>query len=230
MVATQLNQLLGDRPQALFGPDEMKDILDAVKDHSAGLVETLHPQPLSLAALTRVFRALLDDGLPIGHPLPIMSALAAAVQQSHEHDRLIELIRGELGGMIVGRICGPAERLPVLTLDAQLEAAIVQGLSDPVTGQPVIEPDLARNIGEYVAALVAERGNGAPPLALVVQPRARRALAALLRMRAPSVLVISIAELPPAQPIEVVAVIGAPAPPPALLPALSHPETESAFA
>ena len=230
VVATQLNQLLGDRPQALFGPDEMKDILDAVKDHSAGLVETLHPQPLSLAALTRVFRALLEDGLPIGHPLPILSALAAAVLQSHEHDRLIELIRGELGGMIVGRICGPAERLPVLTLDAQLEAAIVQGLSDPVTGLPVIEPDLARNIGEYVAALVAERGNGAPPLALVVQPRARRALAALLRMRAPSVLVISIAELPPAQPIEVVAVIGAPAPPPALLPALSHPETESAFA
>ncbi len=231
VVATQLNQLLGDRPQALFGPDEMKAILDAVKDHSAGLVETLHPQPLSLAALTRVFRALLEDGLPIGHPLPILSALAAAVQQSHEHDRLIELIRAELGGMIVGRICGPAARLPVLTLDAQLEAAIVQGLSDPVTGQPVIEPDLARNIGEYIAALVAERGNSAPPLALVVQPRARRTLAALLRMRAPDVLVISIAELPPAQPIEVVAVIGAPAPPPAALP-LAAPirEPESAFA
>ena len=233
VVATQLNQLLGDRPQALFGPDEMKAILDGVKDHSAGLIEALHPQPLNLAALTRIFRALLEDGLPIGHPLPILSALAAAVQQSHEHDRLIELVRAELGGMIVGRICGPAERLPVLTLDAQLEAAIVQGLSDPATGQPVIEPDLARDIGEHIAALVAERGSAAPRLALVVQPRARRTLAALLRMRAPSVLVISIAELPSAQPIEVVAVIGAPASPPpqaALPPANIHHETESAFA
>lgn len=231
VVATQLNQLLGDRPQALFGPDEMKAILDAVKDHSAGLIEALHPQPLSLAALTRVFRGLLEDGLPIAHPLPILSALTAAVQQSHEHDRLIELVRAELGGMIVGRICGPAQRLPVLTLDAQLEAAIVQGLTDPVTGQPVIEPDLARNIGEFIAALVAERGAGAAPLALVVQPRARRTLAALLRMRAPAVLVISIAELPPSQPIEVVAVVGAPAPPPPALPATnSFHETESAFA
>ncbi len=231
VVATQLNQLLGDRPQALFGPDEMKAILDAVKDHSAGLVDALLPQPLSLAALTRIFRGLLEDGLPIAHPLPILSALANAVQQSHEHDRLIELVRSELGGMIVGRICGPAQRLPVLTLDAQLEAAIVQGLSDPVTGQPVIEPDLARGIGEHVAALVGERGAAAPPMALVVQPRARRALAALLRMRAPAVLVISIAELPPAQPIEVVAVIGGPAPPPpALPPADSTQETESVFA
>ncbi|MCJ2188995.1 hypothetical protein, partial [Novosphingobium beihaiensis] len=43
---------------------------------------------------------------------------------------------------------------------------------------------------------------------LVVQPAARRALAALLRLRAPSCLVISIAELPATQPIEVVDVIG----------------------
>ncbi len=210
VVATQLNQLLSERAQALFGPDEMKAILDAVKDHSAGLIEALTPQPLSLAALNRLFRTLLEDGLPIGHPLPILSALTLAVQQSHEHERLVELIRAELGGMIVGRICSPAERLPVLTLDAQLEAAIVQGLSDPVTGQPVIEPDLARSIGEHVASLVAERDPSAP-LALVVQPRARRTLAGLLRQRAPGVLVISIAELPAAQPIEVVSVIGAPA-------------------
>ena len=226
VIATQLNQLLGDRPQALFGPDEMKAILDAVKDHAAGLIETLHPQPLSLAALTRLFRSLLEEGLPIGHPVPILAALAAAVPVSQDHDRLLDLIRSELGGMIVGRICAPSGRLPVLTLDAQLEAAIVQGLTDPASGQPLIEPDLARSIGEHVAAMVAERGASAPPLALIVQPRARRALAALLRLRAPSVLVLSIAELPAAQPIEVIAVIGAPA-----LPQPSaQPEPESVFA
>jgi flagellar biosynthesis protein FlhA len=226
VIATQLNQLLGERAPALFGPDELKLILDAVKEHSAGLVEAVHPAPLSLAALTRLFRALLEDGLPIGHPLPILSALAQAVQQSQDHDRLVELVRAELGTLIVGRICAPGERLPVLTLDAQLEAAIVQGLSDPSTGQPVIEPDLARNIGERVAELVAERGPSAQPLALIVQPRARRTLAALLRLRAPSCTVLSIAELPAAQPIEVVAVIGAPA-----LPQPSHvSEPESEFA
>jgi flagellar biosynthesis protein FlhA len=226
VIATQLNQLLGDRPQVLFGPDELKAILDAVKEHSAGLVDAVYPAPLSLAALTRLFRALLEDGLPIGHPLPILAALAQAVQQSQDHDRLVDLVRAELGAMIVGRICAPGERLPVLTLDAQLEAAIVQGLSDPSTGQPVIEPDLARNIGERVAELGAERGPGAAPLALIVQPRARRALAALLRLRAPACTVLSIAELPAAQPIEVVAVIGGP-----VLPQSSQSfEPESAFA
>ena len=231
VIATQLNQLLGERPQALLGPDEVRTILDGVKEHAAGLVEAVYPQPLSLAALTRLLRALLEDGIPIGHPLPILSSLANAVQQTLDHDRLVELVRAELGGLIVGRICAPGERLPVLTLDAQLEAAIVQGLTDPATGQPVIEPDLARNIGEHIASLIAQRGPSASPLALIVQPRARRALAALLKLRAPSCLVLSIAELPVSQPIEVVAVIGGPAPASAALPqpeTLSEPESIAA--
>ena len=210
VIATQLNQLLGARPGELLGPDQVRAIIDAIKEYNAGLVEAIHPQPLSLAALTRVLRALLDDGIPIGHPLPILSSLADAVQVAPDHERLVDLVRADLGGLIVGRICAPGERLPVLTLDAQLEGAIVQGLTDPATGQPMVEPDLARNIGDHVAALVADRGANAAPLALVVQPRARRPLAGLLKLRAPSVLVLSIAELPASQPIEVVAVIGAP--------------------
>jgi flagellar biosynthesis protein FlhA len=208
VIATHLNQLLADRPQELLGPDEVRALIDGVKEHSSGLVETIHPQPLSLAALTRLLRALLEDGIPIGHPLPIFASLSQAVQQSVEHDRLVELLRADLGGLIVGRICAAHDRLPVATLDAALEAMIVQGLHDPSTGQPVIEPDLARTIGERIADLIAARGSHAPPIALIVQPRARRALAGLLRLRAPTCLVLSISELPAAQPIEVIDVIG----------------------
>jgi flagellar biosynthesis protein FlhA len=107
----------------------------------------------------------------------------------------------------------------VITLDVGLEQAIVQGLHDPATGQPVIEPDLARHIGERVAEIVSDRGASAQPIAMVVQPRARRALAALLAMRAPSCLVLSISELPPSQPIEVIEVIGGDAQNPPTLPA-----------
>ncbi|OYW47562.1 MAG: flagellar biosynthesis protein FlhA [Novosphingobium sp. 28-62-57] len=215
VIATHLNQVLGDRPSALLGPDEVKAIIEGVKDRSAGLVETIHPQPLSLGALTRLFHALLDDGISIAHPLPILSALSQALQQTTDHERLVDLLRADLGSMIVGRICGPNERLPVVTLEAGLEQMIVSGMHDPATGQPVIEPDLARGIGERVSDLIAERGPAAPPIALIVQPRARRPLANLLRLRAPNCLVLSIAELPPAQPIEVISVIGGEAPQPA---------------
>ncbi|MCW1428822.1 flagellar biosynthesis protein FlhA [Novosphingobium sp. JCM 18896] len=209
VIATHLNQLLSERPQELLGPDEVRNLLDGIKEHSAGLVETVYPAPLSLAAVTRVLRAVLEDGVPISHPLPILASLSKSVQVTNDHDRLVELLRADLGPLIVGRICGPHERLPVITLDASLENMIVQGMVDPTTGIPVIEPDLARTIGEHISGLIANRGPGAVPLALIVQPRARRALAGLLRLRAPTCLVLSIAELPPTQPIEVIDVVGA---------------------
>ncbi len=95
---------------------------------------------------------------------------------------------------------------------------VVGGLQDPASGNVVIEPDLARSIGERIAAIVASRPAGAGKPALIVQPRARRPLAGLLRLRAPGCAVLSINELPVAQPIEVIAVVGgddqAPAPQP----------------
>jgi flagellar biosynthesis protein FlhA len=227
VIATHLNQLLSEQPQSLLGPDEVRALLDGVKEHSAGLVETVYPTPLSLAAITRLLRGLLEDGIPIGHPLPILSSLSQAVQLTTEHDRLVDMVRADLGPLIVGRICAPSERLPVITLDAQLEGMIVQGLHDPTTGQPVIEPDLARNIGERIAGLIAERGPNAQPIALVVQPRARRALAGLLKLRAPSCTVLSIAELPASQPIEVLSVIGGTQPAPMGLPQPDHQAFES---
>lgn len=208
VVATHLNQVLSEKPQALLGPDEVRAILEGVRERAPGLVETVHPQPISLGGMTRLLHALLEDGVSIAHPLPILSALAQAVLQTTDHERLVDLLRADLGGMLVARVCGPSDRLPVLTLDAALEGMIVGGMHDPVTGQPVIEPDLARSIVDRITAIVAERGPAAPPVALIVQPRARRAVAALLRLRAPQCAVLSISELPPSQPIEVIDVIG----------------------
>jgi flagellar biosynthesis protein FlhA len=172
VIATHLNQLLGERPQAMLGPDEVRD----PRRVCASVRRAWSKRSIQSAvarALTRLFRALLEDGVSIAHPLPILAALGQAVQQTTDHDRLVDLVRAELGPMIVGRVCGPTDRLPVVTLDASLESMIVQGMQDPVTGQPVIEPDLARGIGERISSLIAERGPGAISPALVVQPRAR---------------------------------------------------------
>jgi len=208
VIATQLNQLLVERPQALLGPDEVLALIEGLKDRASGLVETVYPQPLSLAAMTRLLRSLLEEGVSISHLLPIFASLSASVQQTLDHDRLIDMLRIDLGGYIIGRICGPADRLPVITLDGGLESMIMQGMVDPATNQPVIEPDLARSIGDRIRDVMAARTPDQPPCALVVQPRVRRSVTALLKLRAPQCLVISIAELPAVQPIEVVAVVG----------------------
>ena len=96
----------------------------------------------------------------------------------------------------------------MITLDAGLESSILQGLRDPATGQPLVDPDVAAMIANEVTILAAQNTSPAVP-ALIVQPPARRALAHMLRQRAPECHVLSISELPASQPIEVIAVIGA---------------------
>lgn len=208
VIATHVNQLLIGRAHRLCGPDEVRALLDLVAQRHASLVESITPTPLSLGALTRVLCNLLQDGITLAHPLPILNALAEAVQVTTDNDQLVDMLRAALGPQIVSQLVPPGEKMPVLTLAAELEEMVVGGLQDPATGQPAIDPDLARAIGEMVNAHMAARSKhqGAP--ALIVQPRARRPLAALLRQRAPGCTVLSISELPPEQPIEMIAVIG----------------------
>ena len=208
VIATQVHQLLAGRAAELLGPDQVRELLDLLRERHAQLIDTITPQPLSLAAITAVLKALLADGISLTHSVRVFSSLSQAAQRTSDPAQIVELMRADLGSMLVGTICGPDERLPVLTLAARLEEMVVGGMQDPTTGEIVIEPDLARSIGERISALLNSRPQGALPPALVVQPRARRALASLLKLRAPGLLVLSINELPAAQPIEVIAVIG----------------------
>jgi flagellar biosynthesis protein FlhA len=207
VIATHANRLLMGRGSDMLGPEQVRELLDNVKEANPGLVEAVHPEPLSLAAVTRIFRALLDDGIGIGHPLPILSALAIALQRTQDFGELVDAVRADLGTWIVGQICRPGELLNVATLEASLESAILGGMVDPSTGQPMIDPDCGKMIAETMNEAVAKTGG---PVALIVQPPARRAIASLLKTRVPQALVLSIQELPASQGVEVVAVISRP--------------------
>ncbi len=210
VIATHTQQALLAEAHALLGPEEVRDWLDALKERAPALVEAVHPDPLSLAALTRILRALLADGIALAHPQPLFTALALALQRTQDFDSLIDCVRADLCARLVARIAAPGEALKVATLDAALEAAILGGMADPVSGQPLIEPECGAMIVRAISDIIAEAGG---PVALVVQPPARRALTALLRQRVRACLVLSISELPATQPVEVVGVIGAdPAP------------------
>ncbi len=210
VIATHANQALLAQAQELLGPEEARELLDALKESSPSLVETVHPEPLSLAAITRIFRALIADGIGLGHPQAVLTSLALALQRTQEFDLLVDAVRADMGAKLIARICEPGARLRVATLDANLEAAILGSVPDPATGQPLIEPECGSVIAETLTQILEAEGE---PIALIVQPPVRRSIATLLSQRVPRCLVLSINELPATQPVEVVGVIGAEAEP-----------------
>lgn len=205
VIATHANQALLSEAHQLLGPEEVREWVDGLKARAPALVEAVTPDPLTLPALTRTLRALLADGIGLAHPQPLFTSLALAMQKTNDFDAVIDTVRADLAGRLIARIAAPGEPLKVATLAAGLEGAILGGMIDPSTGQPLIEPDCGSMIVREINRL-ADVEKGA--IALIVQPPARRALAALLKQSAPRCLVLSIAELPPTQPITVLGIIG----------------------
>ncbi len=205
VIATHANQELLAQSHQLLGPEEVRALVDDLKDRAPALIEAIHPDPLSLGALTRIFRALIADGIGLSHPQPLLTSLALSLQTTQDFDMVIDAVRADMGARLIARICEQGDHLKVVTLDAALEGAILGGMVDPGTGQPIIEPDCGSMIVERIGAHIDEAKG---PIALIVQPPARRALTGLLSQRASRCLVLSINELPATQPVSVIGVIG----------------------
>ena len=209
VMATHLNHLLGVNAAELLGPDEVQSLLDGLKEKSPQLAAALVPQPLSLSALTQVLRGLLAENVPLKEFRRIAAAIAVAGQRTQDADELIELIRPDLGGLIIGKLCGVREPLRVMTLEGGLEGLLGQAARADTSRRHIIEPDLGRRIVDALQGAAQPLIAEAKPFALVVQPAIRVAIRKLVRASLPDTPVMSFFEVPEEKAVEVVAVIGA---------------------
>jgi flagellar biosynthesis protein FlhA len=210
VMATHLNHALGQNAADLLGPDEVQSLLDGLKDRAGHLVASLTPAPLPLTTLTQVLKGLLSENIPLKEFRRIAAAIAVAAQKSADADEIIEMIRPQLGALIIQKLCGVREPLRVMTLEGQLEGLLGQAMRADHARRHVIEPDLGRRIVEALQhaaqPLVAEGKS----FAWVVQPAIRVAIRKLVRTCLPDTPVLSFFEVPEEKAVEVVAVIGTP--------------------
>ncbi|WP_425229206.1 flagellar biosynthesis protein FlhA [Sphingomonas sp.] len=210
VIATHLNHLLGASAADLLGPDEVQALLDGLKERAGQLVASLTPQPLALTTLTQVLKGLLAEGISLKEFRRIAGAIAIAAQRTQDADDLLELVRPQLGALIIQKLCGVREPLRVMTLEGQLEGLLGQAMRADTGRRHVIEPDLGRRIVDALQRAAAPLIAEAKPFALVVQPAIRVAIRKLVRTCLPDTPVLSFFEVPEEKAVEVVAVIGAP--------------------
>ncbi|MBX9795364.1 flagellar biosynthesis protein FlhA [Sphingomonas sp.] len=210
VIATHLNHILGANAADLLGPDDVQSLLDGLKERAANLVASLSPNPVPLTTLTQVLRALLAEGIALKEFRRIAAAIAVAAQKTLDPEELSELIRPELGPLIIQKLCGVREPLRVMTLEGQLEALLGQAVRSDPARRHVIEPELGRRILDALQRAAQPLIAESKPFALVVQPTIRLAIRKLVKTVMPDTPVMSFFEVPEDKAVEVVAVIGAP--------------------
>ncbi|MDX3909330.1 MAG: flagellar biosynthesis protein FlhA [Sphingobium sp.] len=208
VVATHLNQLIAMNAAEMFGLDEARKLLDALKENAPQLVDGLTPALMSLAQISAVCRSLLIEGIALKDFRRICEAMIDAARPDYSHEQLVEAVRQRIGSLIIQGLVPVKMPLPVITLDGDLEALLAQAVRLAGDARHPIEPALANRIIEAVTSAARPIMGQARNFAIVTSPTARRALARLFKPHLPETPVLSFLEIPDGKPVEVVAVVG----------------------
>ena len=208
VVATHLNHLITQSASEMFGMDEAKKLLETLKETAPQLAEGLTPQPLSLAQVTGLCRALLSEGVPLKDFRRIAEAMVDAARPDMSADGLVEAVRQRIGSLIIQTVVPVKMPLPVITLDGELEGLLAQAMRVAGDARHPIEPALGGRLIEQITQASRPLMAQARSFAIVTSPMARRALARLFKPHLPETPVLSFLEIPDGKPVEVIAVVG----------------------
>jgi len=208
VVATHLNQLIAMNASEMFGLDEARKLLDALKDVAPQLVDGLTPGLLNLAQISALCRALLAEGIALKDFRRICEAMIDGHKPDYTQEQFVEAVRQRIGSLIIQGLVPVKMPLPVITLDGDLEGLLAQAMRVAGDARHPIEPALANRILEAVTQAARPIMGEARAFAIVTSPMARRALMRLFKPHLPETPVLSFLEIPDGKPVEVVAVVG----------------------
>ncbi|MEW5762011.1 MAG: flagellar biosynthesis protein FlhA [Bacillota bacterium] len=207
VLITHLGEFVKQNAPALLGRQEVKELLDTVKEKNAAVVEELIPNLLSLGEVQKVLQNLLKERVPVRDLVGILEALADAARTSRDTDYLTEQARQALARVIT-RLYAPEGKLQVITLHPKLEQALAESLSSTALGTyPVLEPGAARRVVDRLrAALDAAGRRGANPVVLCAG-RVRLPFRRLIERNFPLLPVVALQEITPDTEVEAIGTV-----------------------
>lgn len=205
VLVTHLSEFIKRNAAELLGRQEVKELLDAVKEKHPALVDELVPNLLSLGEVQKILQNLLRERISIRDLVGILEAVADAAVISRDTDFITERARTALARTITRQYAADG-RLPVITVHPRLEQLLIEAVpSQTAQGSiPVLEPRKAQRVMERVKeAMERAARRGVLPV-LLCAPGARLPLRRLIERQFPQLAVLSLNEV--AADIEVEAI------------------------
>jgi len=208
VVATHLTKIINEHAPELLGREETQQLLDHVGKQYPKLVEDLTPKQLPIATVQKVLQNLLEEQVHIRDMRSILETLAEHATRTQDADELTATVRTALGRAIIHETFGGAQELLVMALEPNLEHILTQALASRSDSGVGLEPGLAERLVRETVQAVERQENAGQPSVLLSPPAIRPILARFLRRSAPSLKVLSHAEIPDGKTIRIVTLIG----------------------
>ena len=203
VLATHLMEIIRQNAAELLTRQNVREMMDGLKETNPALVDDVVPGKLSLGAVHRVLQRLLKEGLPVRDLAAILEVLSDAAEITKDPEQLTEHVRRSLAPVIAQMLSGDAQTVRAITVGPRMEVALMQLFSPRAReGSRALEPEeltkalqgLHRIANEYQA------DGQFPPL--VTPPALRLGIRRLVEPILPRLPIISLGELPTQTPIQ----------------------------
>lgn len=208
VLITHLTETIKAYAHELLGRQEVKALIDLVKEKQPAVIEELLPELLTVGEIQKVLQHLLRERVPIRDLVSIFETLADHARSSREADLLTEYVRQALSRTICNQYTDREGKLHVITLEPRLEQKIAESVQVSAQGSyPVMDPQLTQRIFSLLATLAdQETMQGRQPLVLT-STRIRLPFKRLTERFLPSLVVLSFNEIVPGVEVESVGMV-----------------------
>ncbi|NRT73660.1 flagellar biosynthesis protein FlhA [Clostridium beijerinckii] len=197
VMVTHLTETIKNHSYELLGRQEVKLIVDSIKEKYSAVVDELIPDLISLGEFQKVLQNLLKEKVPIKDIVTIMESLADNAKNTRDIELLTEYVRFALSRTICNQVIDENRTITVITLDSNLEHIISSNMQKSVQGSfPTVDPDTTTKILTSIKNTVESVYfyNNQP--IILVSPNIRPVFRKLIEMVFPHIMIISLNEVP----------------------------------
>ncbi|ADY54973.1 flagellar biosynthesis protein FlhA [Syntrophobotulus glycolicus DSM 8271] len=208
VLATHLTEVIKSHAYEILNRQDVKKLVDHIKEQAPAVVEELIPDLLSLSQVHKVLSNLLRERVSIKDLATVLEALADNSALTKDIDRLTEHVRQALSRQIVQPLLDEQKKLKVLTLDPVIEQMILDHLKPSDYGAYVnLDPQVIQKLIQVIAVQVEKiMLKGHSPIILCA-PVVRINLKRMMERQLPHIVFLSYNELVPGIEVEALGMV-----------------------
>lgn len=195
IISTHLTEVIKRHSHELLGRQEVKQLIDNLRENNSTLVDELIPGQMSIGDVQKVLQNLLREGVSIRDLVTIVETLADYSSVTRDVNVLTEYVRQGIGRMLT-RSYVTGKQLKVVTLDQDLETRLMHSIKQSDSGtylslEPMESQAIINSLAVQIQTLLSM---GEQPVVLTA-PIVRLYFKRLTEQYIPDLVVLSYNEL-----------------------------------
>lgn len=197
VLVTHLKEMIRQNAGELLGRQEVKELLEGIKDKYNVVIDELIPDILQLGEVQKVLQRLLSENIPINDLVTILETLADYGNNTKDPETLTEYVRQSLKRTIVNPHITNGNTLHVITVHPETEELISNSIQKSSAGSiPVLQPQMVTKVLDSINQNHQALNHQGVPHVIMTSPKIRPAVKNLIAFNFPELDVLSLNEVP----------------------------------